>query len=320
MIKLVLHIFFLFTLFFARGQQNLVPNGSFEEYNWCPSTADGYYINACKYWTSPSLATPDYFNSCSTEYDTFLQRFAFSIPENYIGNQPAHTGNAYAFFTFGQNDENSPTYSENIQVRLNQPLSPGKSYEVSFFVHNPAANYCINSIGALFTTNPLSVNNDEVLQYNPQVLSDPNIFFCDTNIWSEVRGEFTAQGSEEYLTIGVFKSLPDLKVTDYSGTYLTGLSAYIYLDDVTVREKEFQISNIFTPDGDGINDLYLIDLKQVGAKKAEIYNRWGNLIIESEDVLNWDGTSAGSECTKGVYFIKIILEDNIVNGFIHLMR
>ncbi|AEA43662.1 gliding motility-associated C-terminal domain-containing protein [Fluviicola taffensis] len=320
MSKLVLHIVFLFISLSLWTQENLVPNGSFEEYNWCPNTANGFYINSCKYWTSPTLGTPDYFNSCSTEYDITLQRFLFSVPENYIGNQAAHTGNAYSFFTFGQNDSNSLTYSENIQIKLNHTLDAGRFYEVSFFVHNPIANYCINSIGALFTPNQLNLNTDEILPYNPQFLSNPDVFFCDTNNWYQVKGTFIAQGTEEYMTIGVFKSLPELKVKDYNGNFLNGLSAAIYIDDVYLKETELQISNIFTPNGDGLNDYYHLNLKGIGAKKAEIYNRWGNLIFQCEDTLNWDGTFNGIDCTEGVYFIRIIFEDNNVNGFIHLMK
>ena len=297
-----------------------MPNGSFEEYNWCPSTTNGYYVNACKYWTSPTLASPDYFNSCSTEYDSFLQRYMFSVPENYVGDQHANSGNAYSFFTFGQNDSNSLTYSENIQTKLNKTLNHGRFYEISFFVHNPIANYCINSVGALFTPNQLNINTDEIISIAPQFLSDPSIFFCDTNNWYEVKGVFMAQGNEENLTLGVFKSLPELKVTDYNGNSLDGLSAYLFIDDVSVKETELQIPNVFTPNNDGVNDLYHLDLKKIGAESAEIYNRWGNLIAQSTDSLDWDGTLKGMDCTVGVYFIHIIFENNSISGFIHLMR
>lgn len=47
LIKTVLYNFFLmFTCLSSIGQINLVPNGSFEEFNNCPDYASGFYIDA----------------------------------------------------------------------------------------------------------------------------------------------------------------------------------------------------------------------------------------------------------------------------------
>ncbi len=322
--KLVLHIVFNVSLISAWAQQNLVPNSSFEEYHWCPyqtGSADSFYINACKNWIMPTLGTSDYFNACSVQYDVTLQRFLFSVPENYIGNQTAHSGDAYSFLIFAQNEVGSQTYAEYIQVKLNQILQAGKFYRIHFFVNNPLPMSCSNSIGALFTPNQLNLNTDEILTLDPQFLSDPNVFFCDTNSWYEVQGIFMAQGNEEYMTIGVFEELPQLKVKDQQGNNIPEfVDAAFYIDDVTLTEIEFEAANIFTPNGDGINDGYYLNLTSIGAKKAEIYNRWGNIIIEGEDSLNWDGTFNGKDCSEGVYFIRLEFENNIVSGFIHLIR
>ncbi|WP_343635833.1 gliding motility-associated C-terminal domain-containing protein [Fluviicola sp.] len=320
MSKFVLHIVFLFTLFFAIGQQNLVPNGSFEEYNWCPSTSSGYYLNACKYWNSPTLGSPDYFNACSTEFDIVLQRFLYSVPQNYAGDQPAHSGNACGFFGFGQNEVGSTPYAEYLQIKLTQTLQSGRFYTVRFFINN-AGHSCINSVSALFTSQELNLNTDSLIPLSPQITSDSTIFFCDTINWQEVTGVFQAVGNENYLTIGVFKKTPQLLVSDLQGNSTPSFySAYLYIDDVSVTEKEFEIPNIFTPNGDGVNDHYIIDLEALGATGAEIYNRWGNCVARGEKFLYWDGKFDGKECNNGVYYLRLQLENNIVNGFIHLMK
>ncbi len=319
--KLVLYIVFLIISLFTFGQQNLVPNSDFEEYNWCPSTTNGFYINACKNWTSPTLATPDYFNACSTEFDVTLQTYKFSIPQNYYGYQLAHSGTAYGAFVFSQNEVGSQTYSEYIHIKLIEPLKAGKFYETRYFVHNPKTQYCVNSIAALFTSSELNLNTDQVIPLIPQVSSNPEIFFCDTTVWQEVRGTFLAKGDENYLTIGVFKQLPELLITDYEGNEILDFpSVYFYIDDVSVIEKELDIANIFTPNGDGINDNYFLDLTGLGAIRASIYNRWGNLVASGETSLNWDGTFNEQECSDGVYFVQIEFENNTINGFIHLMK
>jgi gliding motility-associated-like protein len=84
--------------------------------------------------------------------------------------------------------------------------------------------------------------------------------------------------------------------------------------------------NIFTPNGDGINDNYTINLSNAKSFEGLIFNRWGNVITE----LNltkplWDGTSNGTDCHEGVYFIKFTITDfNDIQSegqqFIHLVR
>lgn len=67
MFKPVLYIITLLATLTSNAQENLVPNGSFEENNWYPNYANGFFITACKYWTMPTLVSSDYFNACSTD-------------------------------------------------------------------------------------------------------------------------------------------------------------------------------------------------------------------------------------------------------------
>lgn len=64
------------------------------------------------------------------------------------------------------------------------------------------------------------------------------------------------------------------------------------------------IPNIFTIDGDGINETLHITSRNLKSFTLMIYNRWGNLIFESNSPeIDWDGrTLAGSEVPGGVYF------------------
>ncbi len=68
----------------------------------------------------------------------------------------------------------------------------------------------------------------------------------------------------------------------------------------------FNIPNIFTPNNDGVNDQYFIELENAASFEAIIFNRWGNEMI-SQNKINekWDGKSAsGKMSDDGVYFIK----------------
>ena len=92
------------------------------------------------------------------------------------------------------------------------------------------------------------------------------------------------------------------------------------------------IPNSFTPDGDQYNQTYKpiftygIDANNY---KFEIFNRWGELIFESNNPLvGWDGTfgNRGIQCQNGTYIYRIIIkvpgidDRKIINGHLNLVR
>jgi gliding motility-associated-like protein len=65
------------------------------------------------------------------------------------------------------------------------------------------------------------------------------------------------------------------------------------------------VPNVFTPNGDGINDVLMITAKGLGSVNAQIFNRWGQKEYEW-NTLNggWDGYSAsGIPAVEGTYYI-----------------
>lgn len=77
-----------------------------------------------------------------------------------------------------------------------------------------------------------------------------------------------------------------------------------------IKPEERKIPNVFTPNGDGINDTFKITGGNVHCiiKRISIYNRWGKLMHETEDKneLDWDGkVSNGSIVAPGVYFYVV---------------
>ena len=82
----------------------------------------------------------------------------------------------------------------------------------------------------------------------------------------------------------------------------------------------YELPNVFTPNGNDINDLYhpILPYKFVESININIFNRYGDLIFNTTDpMINWDGTylSTGEKVTDGVYFynctINIIKLDGI---------
>jgi len=64
--------------------------------------------------------------------------------------------------------------------------------------------------------------------------------------------------------------------------------------------------NAFSPDGDGINDLFKISGQGINDFQIEIFNRWGQMVYKSIDLSNgWDGTFKGKNLPTGTYVYKI---------------
>ncbi|MBI1286835.1 MAG: T9SS type B sorting domain-containing protein [Flavobacteriales bacterium] len=75
------------------------------------------------------------------------------------------------------------------------------------------------------------------------------------------------------------------------------------------------IPNVFTPNGDGWNDVFDVRTSAVGDYKLQIYNRWGNIVFENTSpLISWDGTtSAGVQAPAGTYFY-VITNPTMVSG------
>ncbi len=96
---------------------------------------------------------------------------------------------------------------------------------------------------------------------------------------------------------------------------------------------EYELPNTFSPDGDGVNDLFspIAGWRFVNKAEVKIFNRWGNLIFETtEPSIGWNGKikNTGATCTDGVYFYVCKAQEvhlagyvtRELKGFIHLFR
>ncbi len=63
------------------------------------------------------------------------------------------------------------------------------------------------------------------------------------------------------------------------------------------------VPNAFYPDGDGLNDVFNASCSNIVGFKMVIYNRWGEMIYETIDMLaGWDGSYGNVPCQQDVYF------------------
>lgn len=82
-------------------------------------------------------------------------------------------------------------------------------------------------------------------------------------------------------------------------------SITIFVD--TARDETVFIPNTFTPNGDGLNDYFIGYGINVASVSMRIYDRWGELLFDAEDMTvnnmgyGWNGTAKGLAAEEGVY-------------------
>jgi len=221
--------------------QNVVKNPSFEEYVNCPKHLGNFDADVIS-WSTPTEGSTDYFNGCST---------AMGTPKNFNGSQPADFGKGYAgLYLYAPDD-----YREYLQAELTAPLIKGEKYRVSFYVSlAERSDFAIKEFGVLFSKNKMEVSGKKELSkkkmyqqkgnaYNYMEIGYSN-FYSDTQDWILVHSQFTAKGTERFLTIGNFKS--NTRTRMFKTKRKAKQGAYYYVDLVLVEP----LSRIKTTKGD----------------------------------------------------------------------
>jgi len=85
------------------------------------------------------------------------------------------------------------------------------------------------------------------------------------------------------------------------------------------------LPNAFSPNGDGLNDIFQPNMRGFSQSVFRIYNRWGELIFQTTDNTGWDGTYRGQPVQEGVYMFTLSVlnlfgERQFFNGTVVLMR
>jgi outer membrane protein OmpA-like peptidoglycan-associated protein len=245
-LKLIASVLFIFSAILAQSQDedalepdiNLVPNGSFEKIKGKISE-EGQIEKASPWQSVSKYGTPDLFSKNSKEPKVGL--------DNGVGSQQpklitaVEDGFTYAglnVYSFKKSDE-VPEY---LQIKLKQKLTAGEQYYVEFWVSlADLSKHAINKMGAYFSANPSDKNSKSRILVKPQVENLPNRMLDDMENWQVICGEFTANGTEQYLTIGCFADESTMKVAKAKKPKgLKGIqipNAYYYVDAVQVYKS-----------------------------------------------------------------------------------
>ena len=110
----------------------------------------------------------------------------------------------------------------------------------------------------------------------------------------------------------------------------------VYVRECPPDTLRITIPNIFTPNGDEVNDLWKLQVDNLGYSitnvQIAVYDRWGLLVFETDKTdTGWDGrTTSGIACSAGTYYYIVKYEarsvtdgkqkSDALRGFLELMR
>lgn len=159
-----------------------------------------------------------------------------------------------------------------------------------------------------------TMDQDTLTAWEP-VLTGTNLSQnADGYIWNYGDGQTSTETelnhSYEGLPAGYY-DVTLIAITDQGCSDTLTLQVYMH------NQFLLEVPNVFTPNGDGVNDIFTIKVE--GTKEVEwvVLNRWGAIMASGKEVLSpasqvipvWDGKLNGQTSPDGVYFIKVNYTD-----------
>lgn len=228
------------------------------------------------------------FNYTATDCSNLV---TFTNTSNYLSG---------AVWNFGDGS------SSNSLVNASNNYSVSGVYTVELVSSSPIG--CKDSIERIVTIQSGIINPDFDYVIKKSNCKDSVLFINKTIGASNYNWYFGDGLSSVSSSPSHFYSAGNYSVTLVASntTCTASISQNITLEDRT--EMADIIPNVFTPNGDGINDVF--DFKKIvpcGEFSFMVYNRWGILVLKSEsNSAIWDGrTTSGENVVDGTYFYVI---------------
>ena len=160
------------------------------------------------------------------------------------------------------------------------------------------------------------VNSNPVIQLE---VTDDNCFNEEGSIKSVITGgtptyNYSWESGENTPDLeGLMAETYTLTVFDSQGC--SASSTATVEDNLVDCDYHVFLPNIFSPNGDGVNDVFLIEGKGIKTVNLTIYSRWGEKVFETNDQdIGWDGTFKGQEMNTAVfvYYLRATMLNNEV--------
>lgn len=284
-------------------------NQSFTNYTWNDgSTSPTLFITESG---SYEVVVTD-ANGCKDSAEVTINFVEFSLEA--IGGTTVCSG-SYLLLEAGGGDVyawSTGEFSEAIVVAPQQP----STYSVTIYK------------GACFQTLSLAIDIAELPEF-----SMPDTIFVlpgqteyaygpanfDTYLWSPAENITATTGSSTGYTGTTSGNVTLVATSNTLGCSMTH-TTHFKLIDLTIPQG-------FSPNGDGINDVFEIPEIYEFTAELKVWNRWGDVVFESDRYLNnWDGTCRTSLCMggdtlpEGTYFYTLTIDGHRFEGYLTLKQ
>ena len=189
--------------------------------------------------------------------------------------------------------------------------------EATTTINNPNYNWVSGEMTASLTIDTagdyeVEITGDcltEIITFNVELIESPEIESIETNGSSIVINVFN-EDDHQYSLDGLNYQYSNLFVNKQSGLYT------IYVKSIscgTVIEQDyfhFYIQKFITPNGDGKNDFFLLNVSQYFTNsELYIYDRYGKILFSAINRdASWDATFNGKKLPTSDYWYHIILD------------
>jgi OmpA-OmpF porin, OOP family len=205
--------------------QNLVMNPSFEMPTdpTVPITAGEFNVSRAKGWTMPTKSQATLYSSIPTiaTLNRAMSKWKFTAKEG---------DNVVGVTTYGvMASDTKKELREYVQGTLNEPLTIGKKYYITYNVHFHCEG--TNNIGIYFSTKQIKTDSAYRLPVYPQINQKKVINYSKD--WTTVRDSFVAREAYTHFTMGNFFTNLETTIESNKLNYHKA-----YLDNIVIEEQQ----------------------------------------------------------------------------------
>lgn len=319
-------------------------------YNWYTAATGGTAFSSGNSYTTPALTanTTYYVDAVNTTACVSAVRTPVTVIVTPLPAAPAVSGISICPGTNGlltvSNPQAGLTYNWYAASTGGTVLASGPSYTAvnvtaatSYFVEAVTSGGCSSTTRGAATISLLAPLPQ------PVVTVTNTTFTSLTFSWTAIPGatgyEVSSNGGASYLPpssgpagtshtvsglAGNTTIILQVRALGVQSCETSLLSAPV--SGTTLSTKEIFVPNVFTPNGDGRNDILFVYGNYVASIQFRVFNQWGQLIFLSTNLSSgWDGKYNGQAQPVGVYAytLKVVLQDGVImhkKGSFNLVR
>jgi gliding motility-associated-like protein len=281
------------------NSQNLVKNGGLE----LPEGVCSYCAVPPFWHIANGNSSPDYYNTCQVTSGPACPIAAYGPSpspfegEGYVGIGTYDNNSHSREIVTGDLDvelSKDSLYIFSLRVRrLNKNNYNVISQKLHIILHQEQQIIFVNWYEPVYL-DEISLEFDNLANLYKEIIDDE---------WVLLSAFYKAKGGEKYVTIGNIDYSQEGHYIVEPGNPNLLNGCYFFIDDVQLFKSQallcdLERGNVITPNGDGLNDVF--EVKALYSNTSlYIFNRWGNLIYETNDYRNdWDAKGQPA----GVYY------------------